>query len=762
MDFKYNNDIKETIEAAHNEAKAMRHEFVTPEHILYVLLKQDEFIYALEDVAANIDGLKADIGKYLESEPEKLPENIEYEPENSQQMSEMFFKAHLVVTYSGAEVMEIPHLVQTMLQLEDSWAAYYLKKAINGDTADFLSMLIDEYSYDYDGEESEDERERFEPWRNFVTCINDNLENHNPLIGREDEIEKTIRVLCRKDKNNPLHIGESGVGKTSLIYGLAQRIEEGNVPEKLKGMKIYELDLGGLIAGTQYRGEFEKRLKAVMNGVEKEGKGIIYIDEIHNLVGAGRTSDGSMDASNMLKPYMEGGKIRFIGSTTYEEFNKYFSTSKGMVRRFQQIDINEPSVDETILIIKGLIDKYEDFHGVKYEEGVIEHTVKVSDRYINDRFLPDKAIDLIDEAGAYREIHPLTDGCSDKKENNGNNFNTSNLVDKNLINDILSRMCKIEASSMKDDDNTQLVNLPERIKAKIYGQDEAVRKVSEAVMLSKAGLNDENKPMASLLFVGPTGVGKTEIAKVLASELGIGLIRFDMSEYSEKHTVAKLIGSPAGYVGYEEGGLLTDAIRKTPNCVLLLDEIEKAHPDIFNILLQVMDYAVLTDNKGRKSDCRHLILIMTSNAGAQYAHQASIGFNSKITAGASMMMQVKKTFKPEFLNRLSATVVFNDMDSNMAGLILNKKLGELDSKLIQKGVVMSVTEEAKSWLLKKSITKEYGAREMDRIISSQLKPLFMREILFGKLKNGGKAEVVVKDDEIVLDIYSNDQVCTTD
>lgn len=766
MDFKYNNDIKETIEAAHNEAKAMRHEFVTPEHILYVLMKQDEFIYALEDVAANIDGLNAEIGKYLESEPEKLPENIEYEPENSQQMSEMFFKAHLVVTYSGAEVMEIPHLVQTMLQLEDSWAAYYLKKAINGDTADFLSMLIDEYSYDYDGEESEDERERFEPWRTFVTCINDNLENHNPLIGREDEIEKTIRVLCRKDKNNPLHIGESGVGKTSLIYGLAQRIEEGNVPEKLKGMKIYELDLGGLIAGTQYRGEFEKRLKAVMNGVEKEGKGIIYIDEIHNLVGAGRTSDGSMDASNMLKPYMEGGKIRFIGSTTYEEFNKYFSTSKGMVRRFQQIDINEPSVDETILIIKGLIDKYEDFHGVKYEKGVIEHTVKVSDRYINDRFLPDKAIDLIDEAGAYREIHPLTDGCSDEKENNGNSYNTSNLVDKNLINDILSRMCKIEASSMKDDDNTQLVNLPERIKAKIYGQDEAVRKVSEAVMLSKAGLNDENKPMASLLFVGPTGVGKTEIAKVLASELGIGLIRFDMSEYSEKHTVAKLIGSPAGYVGYEEGGLLTDAIRKTPNCVLLLDEIEKAHPDIFNILLQVMDYAVLTDNKGRKSDCRHLILIMTSNAGAQYAHQASIGFNSKVTAGASMMMQVKKTFKPEFLNRLSATVVFNDMDSNMAGLILNKKLGELDSKLIQKGVVMSVTEEAKVWLLKKSITKEYGAREMDRIISSQLKPLLMREILFGKLKNGGKAEVVVKDDEIVLDIMldtcCNNQVCTTD
>ena len=468
-----------------------------------------------------------------------------------------------------------------------------------------------------------------------------------------------------------------------------------------------------------------------MLGAEKEGKAIIYIDEIHNLIGAGRTSDGSLDASNMLKPYLEGGRIKFIGSTTYEEYNKYFAGSKGMVRRFQQIDILEPSTDDTVKIIKGLIKGYEAFHNVKYRKGVIEYAVSMSDKYIKDKFLPDKAIDLIDEAGAYREIH--------------NDGKDKNIVTKELISDILARMCKIESITAKED-NTELEHLPAKMKSLIYGQDQAITQVTEAVMMSKAGLNDDNKPIASLLFVGPTGVGKTEIAKVLAAELGIGLVRFDMSEYSEKHTVAKLIGSPAGYVGYEEGGLLTDAIRKTPNCVLLLDEIEKAHPDIFNILLQVMDYAVLTDNKGRKSDCRHLILIMTSNAGAQYAHQASIGFRGQATAGDSMLKQVKKTFKPEFLNRLSATVVFNDMDSNMAKLILEKKLREFSAKLEANKVTMEMEVDAKEWLLRKSITKEYGAREMDRVIGHHLKPLFVKEMLFGKLKNGGHALVSIKND----------------
>ncbi len=563
-------------------------------------------------------------------------------------------------------------------------------------------------------------------------------QDHNPLIGREAELERTIQVLCRKEKNNPLHVGEPGVGKTSLAYGLAARIEAREVPERLLDCRIYELDLGTLLAGTQYRGDFEKRLKTIMEGVRNEGRAIIYIDEIHNLIGAGRTGDGSMDASNMLKPYLESGDIRFIGSTTYEEYNRYFARSKGLVRRFQQIDILEPSIEETIHIVEGLKEKYEEFHGVTYQPDVIPYAVKASVRYISDRFLPDKAIDLVDEAGAYREIHPIPSG--------------EQIVDKTLITDVLARICKVDALAMKEEDTTSLETLHARISAKIYGQEEAVRQVVEAVQMSKAGLLDENKPLASLLFVGPTGVGKTEVAKVLASELGISLQRFDMSEYTEKHTVAKLIGSPAGYVGYEDGGLLTDAIRKTPNCVLLLDEIEKAHPDVFNILLQVMDYAVLTDNKGRKADCRHVVLIMTSNAGAQFARQASIGFSSQITAGEAMLKQVKKTFKPEFINRLSATVVFHDMSREMASLILDKKLGELSSKLAARQIEMELSPEARNWLLQRGFLPEYGAREMNRVIASHLKPLLMREILFGSLKSGGKTCIQVDKDQLVLQL----------
>ena len=447
-------------------------------------------------------------------------------------------------------------------------------------------------------------------------------------------------------------------------------------------------------------------------------------------------------------------------NTTYDEYNRYFARSKGMVRRFQQIDILEPGIDETIRILEGLKEKYEAFHQVIYEDDVIPYAVKASARYISDRFLPDKAIDLMDEAGAYREIHP-TDTDVQR-------------VDKALVTDVLARMCKVDALSMKEDrmckvdalsmkedDNANLETLQERIGSQIYGQDEAVTQVVEAVQLAKAGLLDDNKPLASLLFVGPTGVGKTEVAKVLANELGIPLVRFDMSEYTEKHTVAKLIGSPAGYVGYEDGGLLTDALRKSPHCVLLLDEIEKAHPDIFNILLQVMDYAVLTDNKGRKADCRHVILIMTSNAGAQYARQASVGFTSQVSTGEAMLKQVKKTFKPEFINRLSATVIFHDMDTVMAGLILDKKLRELGRKLEARRVRMTLTPEARQWLLKKGYTVEYGAREMDRVIASHLKPLFMREILFGSLKEGGQVQVVLRDGQSLglqpLDIKSEIQ-----
>lgn len=739
MDIQNTVHVNSAFTYAQKKAISYRHEFITPEHLLSAFLEQSPFANALNMCFCDTQELAFSLENYFTEELESVPADMDYELEVSTQLNELIQHAYLMIDYSSAEALNVPHLVQSMLQLKDSWACHILKEALEEDLPEFISQLISRY------EEVEEEdnlqtspQEKSEPWRNFVTCLNDCLQDHNPLIGREAELERTIQVLCRKEKNNPLHVGEPGVGKTSLAYGLAAGIEAREVPERLLDCRIYELDLGTLLAGTQYRGDFEKRLKTIMEGVRNEGRAIIYIDEIHNLIGAGRTGDGSMDASNMLKPYLESGDIRFIGSTTYEEYNRYFARSKGLVRRFQQIDIHEPSIEETIHIVEGLKEKYEEFHGVTYQPDVIPYAVKASVRYISDRFLPDKAIDLVDEAGAYREIHPIPSG--------------EQIVDKTLITDVLARICKVDALAMKEEDTTSLETLHARISAKIYGQEEAVRQVVEAVQMSKAGLLDENKPLASLLFVGPTGVGKTEVAKVLASELGISLQRFDMSEYTEKHTVAKLIGSPAGYVGYEDGGLLTDAIRKTPNCVLLLDEIEKAHPDVFNILLQVMDYAVLTDNKGRKADCRHVVLIMTSNAGAQFARQASIGFSSQITAGEAMLKQVKKTFKPEFINRLSATVVFHDMSRKMASLILDKKLGELSSKLASRQIEMELSPEARNWLLQRGFLPEYGAREMDRVIASHLKPLLMREILFGSLKSGGKTCIQVDKVQLVLQL----------
>ena len=739
MDIQNTVHVNSAFTYAQKKAISYRHEFITPEHLLSAFLEQSPFANALNMCFCDAQELAFSLENYFTEELESVPADMDYELEVSTQLNELIQHAYLMIDYSSAEALNVPHLVQSMLQLKDSWACHILKEALEEDLPEFISQLISRYE---EVEEEDDlqtsPQEKSEPWRNFVTCLNDCLQDHNPLIGREAELERTIQVLCRKEKNNPLHVGEPGVGKTSLAYGLAARIEAREVPERLLDCRIYELDLGTLLAGTQYRGDFEKRLKTIMEGVRNEGRAIIYIDEIHNLIGAGRTGDGSMDASNMLKPYLESGDIRFIGSTTYEEYNRYFARSKGLVRRFQQIDIHEPSIEETIHIVEGLKEKYEEFHGVTYQPDVIPYAVKASVRYISDRFLPDKAIDLVDEAGAYREIHPIPSG--------------EQIVDKTLITDVLARICKVDALAMKEEDTTSLETLHARISAKIYGQEEAVRQVVEAVQMSKAGLLDENKPLASLLFVGPTGVGKTEVAKVLASELGISLQRFDMSEYTEKHTVAKLIGSPAGYVGYEDGGLLTDAIRKTPNCVLLLDEIEKAHPDVFNILLQVMDYAVLTDNKGRKADCRHVVLIMTSNAGAQFARQASIGFSSQITAGEAMLKQVKKTFKPEFINRLSATVVFHDMSRKMASLILDKKLGELSSKLASRQIEMGLSPEARNWLLQRGFLPEYGAREMDRVIASHLKPLLMREILFGSLKSGGKTCIQVDKDQLVLQL----------
>ena len=718
------NAIKQAIE----DCDFWRHEFVTPEHVLYAFASQEQFASASEWLPHDASWLITQLEKEFLS-MEVVPETQKYVIEGSQQFSEMMSLAIKQAQYSDQDTLDVPHVVAAMLMLNDSQAAYLLDQFTGDEKGEFMQSLVSAYAVDETGEAADgDDANSPAPWRKLVTCVNDTYADHNPLIGREAELERTMQVLCRKDKNNPLHVGEPGVGKTALIYGLTALIERGAVPERLRGARVYMMDMGTMVAGTQFRGDFEKRIKMVMEGLAQEGNARLCIDEIHNLIGAGRNGDASLDASNMLKPYLESGAIRFIGSTTYDEYNRYIAKQKSLVRRFQQIDIAEPSVDDAIRIVEGLRPSYEKFHGVKYAAGVVEFAVRSAAKHIRDRFLPDKAIDLIDEAGAYRETHPLT---TQKRQT----------VDRRLVTDILARVCKIDAEALKEQSNDALRTLESDIKKEIFGQDEAVGRVVEAVQMSKAGLADDTKPMASLLFVGPTGVGKTEVARVLSERMGMKLVRFDMSEYAEKHAVAKLIGSPAGYVGYEDGGLLTAAVRKTPNCVLLFDEIEKAHPDIFNIFLQMMDYAALTDNHGERADFRNAVIIMTSNAGAQYASRASIGFTGSVSRGDAMLTTVKKTFKPEFINRLTDIVVFHDMSRQMASLILDRKLAQLQTKLSAKNVTLHLSAEARELLLTKGFTPEYGARELDRVIGSMLKPLLMREILFGKLKKGGEFNV---------------------
>lgn len=767
----FNRDLNKAMKYASQKALVENSDFITPEHLLYGMMtlpQMQDLMWSCNE-AFDLDDFLDELDEHIEESTKDDSQGAKPNDicEPSFQLQQVFTDAVRQAIMAERKAIDMPMAINAILCLENSWAAYLLRKHANVEDFEIMTKTEihfhehstgveeddDQYSngegddnpfglFDDDDEDLPfgDEDDFYSPshkndkWKKYVTCINEHLEDKNPLIGREKELDRTIQVLCRKDKNNPLHIGEPGVGKTALVYGVARRIEEGKVPDRLKGCNIYQLDMGTLLAGTRFRGDMEQRLKQIMEGVTSEAHCIIYLDEIHNIVGAGKGAEGGSDVSDLLKPYLDDDRIRVIGATTYTEYNKNFTRSVGMIRRFQTIDVEEPSIDEAIHILKSLKPIYEKYHHVKYDAAAIEYAVTSSAKFITDRFLPDKAIDIIDEAGAQAEM----EGKKYKK------------IGKKQIAEVLAKVAKIDALAIKQDDNKNLASLERRMKDVIYGQDRAIQTVVEAVQLSKAGLTDENKPLASLLFVGPTGVGKTEVAKMLAQELGVKLVRFDMSEYVEKHTVAKLIGAPAGYVGYDDGGLLTDAVRKSPDCVLLLDEIEKAHSDIFNILLQVMDYGVLTDSKGRKAHFKNVILIMTSNAGAQYASQASVGFASTATAGSAMLKQVKQTFKPEFINRLNEIVVFNDMDEQMAKLILGKKLRELNAKLAAKSVSITLTDEAHQHLLNSGYSKEYGAREMDRVLQQQLKTMLMREILFGKLKKGGEATVDLQNGTLTI------------
>lgn len=766
----FNRDLNKAMKYASQKALVENSDYITPEHLLYGMMtlpQMQDLMWSCNE-AFDLDDFLDELDEHIEESTKDDSQGAKPNDicEPSFQLQQVFTDAVRQAIMAERKAIDMPMAINAILCLENSWAAYLLRKHANVEDFEIMTGTEihfherstgveeddDQYSngegdnpfglFDDDDEDllfgDEDDfsspSHKNDKWKKYVTCINEHLAEKNPLIGRERELDRTIQVLCRKDKNNPLHIGEPGVGKTALVYGVARRIEEGKVPDRLKGCNIYQLDMGTLLAGTRFRGDMEQRLKQIMEGVTSEAHCIIYLDEIHNIVGAGKGAEGGSDVSDLLKPYLDDDRIRVIGATTYTEYNKNFTRSVGMIRRFQTIDVEEPSIDEAIHILKSLKPIYEKYHHVKYDAAAIEYAVTSSAKFITDRFLPDKAIDIIDEAGAQAEM----EGKKYKK------------IGKKQIAEVLAKVAKIDALAIKQDDNKNLASLESRMKSVIYGQDRAIQTVVEAVQLSKAGLTDENKPLASLLFVGPTGVGKTEVAKMLAQELGVKLVRFDMSEYVEKHTVAKLIGAPAGYVGYDDGGLLTDAVRKSPDCVLLLDEIEKAHSDIFNILLQVMDYGVLTDSKGRKAHFKNVILIMTSNAGAQYASQASVGFASTASAGSAMLKQVKHTFKPEFINRLNEIVVFNDMDEQMAKLILGKKLRELNAKLAAKSVSITLTDEAHQHLLKSGYSKEYGAREMDRVIQQQLKTMLMREILFGKLKKGGEATVDLQNGTLTI------------
>jgi ATP-dependent Clp protease ATP-binding subunit ClpA len=734
----YTQELKDTLATAFNEALRRRHEFVTLEHVLYAMLDDPNGSKIIRACGGDLDALKGDLENFFEMNVQPLPEGIEQDPQQTLAFQRVFQRAVMHVQSSGKSVMDTSNLLVAFFREHDSYAVYLLQKQgiSRLDVVRYISHGIAKVPQEGDAHPTEPtdrapgEDGQKSPLESFATNLNREASEGriDPLIGREEEIERTLQVLCRRRKNNPIFVGDPGVGKTAIAEGLALRIFEGKVPDILKDSVVYSLDMGALLAGTKFRGDFEERLKGVLHEIKRIPNAILFIDEIHTVVGAGATQDGSLDAANLIKPALQSGELRCIGSTTHKDYKSSIEKDHALARRFQKIVIREPSVEETYQILKGLRTYYEEHHAVRYTDPALRLAAELSAKHINERFLPDKAIDVIDEAGAAQRLQPP--GKRKKKIGVGD------------IEKIIAKIAQIPPKSVTADDRSALANLERELKLVIFGQDEAIGKVTNAIKLNRSGLGAQERPVGSFLFAGPTGVGKTELAKQLANVMGINFIRFDMSEYSEKHTVSRLIGAPPGYVGFDQGGLLTDAIRKTPHSVLLLDEIEKAHPDIFNVLLQVMDHATLTDNNGRQADFRNVIIIMTTNAGAREMAAGKIGFTRDVEKpDADKALQ--NVFSPEFRNRLDAIVTFAQLYEDVVMMVVDKFINELDVLLAEKKVTIDLTLEAKKWLAEKGYSPQYGARPMARVIQNELKRPLADEILFGKLVEGGHVDVDV-------------------
>jgi ATP-dependent Clp protease ATP-binding subunit ClpA len=822
---KISGHVQAIINAAYNEARVRNHEYLTPEHILYAALAFDEVQGVFAACGVNLDQLKNGMENYFE---QKVPILDDTEPTQTVGFQSVIERAVLQSQSSQKEILDVADILVSLYDEERNYCAYYLRK-VGVKRFELLNLLSHGFEGDHErpfsfhkmsssslnegeenGKDGGNEEDIADPGQKVKTNKRSALERYateltalaregrlEPVIGREAELDRTIQVLCRRLKNNPVHVGDSGVGKTAITEGLAQRIVAGNVPPTLRDFTIYSLDMGALVAGTKYRGDFEERVKRVVEEILKKERAILFIDEIHTLVGAGSVSGGALDASNLLKPALSSGKIRCIGSTTHEEYGKFFDKDRALSRRFQKIDIAEPSEEDAVMILRGLKSKYEEYHRVRYSDEAVEGAVRLSAQFITERRLPDKAIDVIDEAGAFARIEAYKkaagkgenagDGAAPEENSHplGNRGNvtgsalSSDLyfeppfspltgegnrepgkegtggpdpappleIGLSLIETVVSRIARIPERSVGESEKDKLRTLEERLKTRIFGQQEAVQAVVKAVKRSRAGFRDENKPVANFLFVGPTGVGKTELARSLADILGVPMHRFDMSEYQEKHTVSRLIGSPPGYVGYEEGGLLTDAVRKQPHGVVLLDEIEKAHPDIYNILLQIMDYATLTDNNGRKADFRNVVLIMTSNAGARDIGKSLIGFGERNIDESAVDSAVEKIFTPEFRNRLDGVVRFGHLSMDVMASIVRKELDVFKAQLAEKKVILEVDGACIDRLAEEGYSREFGARNVGRIIEDRIKSFFVDEVLFGRLSAGGTARVILKDGE---------------